>query len=132
MGSRRSNVKRNKVNDTKWRLSKKTYFTKSSNWRRSSVDKKIPAGIYIDALFKDKVGTFVGVKFYTKTVATDSYGKIKNILEKFSDKFGKRNRLILIAPRFAGTLASISSKEKNLKLLQSAFTLKEIPPPDII
>lgn len=88
--------------------------------------KRIPAGVDIDALFKDKKGNYVAFKYFKKTVATDEYGKIKVLLSNISDNIGKRHRLILAAPRFVGTFVEVSSKEKNLKLVQYDFSTEEV------
>ncbi len=87
--------------------------------------KKIPSDLDIDALFKNKKGTYIALKFYTKTVATDGYGKVKMILENMFEKLGKKNQLFLIAPDFTFNFATIADKEKNLKLLQASFTLND-------
>lgn len=84
--------------------------------------KRVPSELDIDALFKDSKGRDVALKFYSKTVATDEYGKIKILLNKISEKFGNKFTLILAAPRFAAMFQEISSDKKNLKLLEYNFT----------
>ncbi|MBL6991357.1 MAG: hypothetical protein ISR65_16355 [Bacteriovoracaceae bacterium] len=88
--------------------------------------KRIPTGVDIDALFKDKKGNHVAFKFYKKNVATDEYGKVKFLLSNISENIGKRYKLILAAPRFVGTFVEVSSKEKNLKLVQYDFNTEEV------
>tara|TARA_B100001971_G_scaffold213155_1_gene245589 strand:+ start:180552 stop:181211 length:660 start_codon:yes stop_codon:yes gene_type:complete len=90
--------------------------------------KRIPSGLDIDALFKDKSGNHIAVKYYKKTVATDEYGKIKILLSTLSGKLGKKNKLILVGPRFINSFVEVSANEKNLKLLQLGIDLKPIQP----
>lgn len=84
--------------------------------------KRIPSEFYIDALLKDPKGKDVALKFYSKPVAADEYGKIKSLLLELSKKFGSKFTLVLAAPKFAPMFQEISADKKNLTLLEYDFT----------
>ena len=94
--------------------------------------KRVPPELDIDALFKDTKGKDVALKFYSKTIAADEYGKVKLLLSKLSEKLGNKFTLVLAAPKFAPMFQEISADKKNLKLLEYGFTAKVLTPVGII